>query len=137
MPRDQFIDVATGETITWEVNHEVVEAAIKRRNMGRLQPTAAGWTDVGPVRQQAPDGPELHRLTGLIATREQHEAFMRFWKICALRTVHYLPCTGGRQEVVIRSYEPTRRRVVRGPRGARLHIWRYTLEMEIITQIVG
>lgn len=135
MARSQFIDVATGDTYTWEINAEAMPSAVRKRTIEYHHPTAAGWAQVTPVRQQGTTTHELQRLEGTIATQTQHEAFMRFWRISATRTIHYLPCTGGRYEVVVRTYEPTRRRVVSGPRGATLHIWNYTLEMEIVTQI--
>lgn len=135
MARSQFIDVATGETYTWEMNASSVESAPRTRTIEHLQPTAAGWVNTAPARFQGDTTHEVHRLEGTIATRAQHEAFLHFWQLCAERSIHFLPCTGGRYEVVVRSYEPTRRRVVSGPRGARLHVWKYLLEMEIVGQI--
>jgi hypothetical protein len=132
---NQFYDPATGETYTWEFNNSTVEAAPRARTIEHLQPTAAGWEQVTPVRQQGDSAPEIHRLAGTVFSASQHEAFMRFWRTCATQTIHFLPCDGGRYEVVVRAYEPTRRRVVKAARGDALHVWDYTLEMEIVTQI--
>ncbi len=135
VPRNQFIDPATGEVLTWELNHNTVEAAPRIRAVEHEHPTAAPWLQVEPVRTQGEIGPEVHRISGLACTEAQHQAFMRFWRICAERTIHFLPCTGGRYEIVVRAYEPTRQGVVRAPRGGGLHIWKYNLTMEIVQVI--
>lgn len=133
---NQFYDPATGETYTWEFNHNAVEASPRTRAIEHLLPTAAGWQQVTSVRQQGDMAPEVHRLTGTAFSASQHEAFMRFWRICATRTIHFLPCNGGSYEAVIRAYEPTRRRVVGAARGDGLHVWDYTIEMEIVGPVI-
>lgn len=135
MARNQLLDPATGDTYTWEVNQSAVPQLVRHRNVETAQPTAAGWEHVAPVLTQGEETHKIQKLEGLIATQSQHEAFLNFWRICAERTVHFLPCTGGRYEVVIRSYNPTRKRVVKGPRGARLHVWDYEMSMEIVAQL--
>lgn len=135
MPRSQFIDVASGMNYTWEVNAREVPGNVQKRAVEALQPTAAGYANTQPVLIQSEQHHQIERIEGLIANRTQHEAFLNFWRISAERTIHYLPCTGGRFEVVVRSYTPTRKRVVRGPRGARLHVWTYELTMEIVAQV--
>lgn len=135
MAHNTFIDPGTGETYVWEVNHDTVAAAARTRFIEHQHPTANGWVNTMPVRLQGATTAELHRLSGTALSRSQHEAFLHFWAICAERSIHFLPCTGGRYEVVVRSYEPTRKRVVSGPRGTSLQVWKYTLDMEIVTQI--
>jgi hypothetical protein len=135
MARNQFIDAATGDAYTWEVNHREVPSLVRSRSIEVEQPTAAGWEHVAPILTQGPEAHQLHRIEGLVANRAQHEAFLNFWRISAERTVHFLPCTGGRYEVVVRSYAPTRKSVVSGPRGAKLHVWNYELTMEIVAQL--
>ncbi len=135
MPRNQLIDPETGETYVWQVNDSEVEAAVKTRTIGHLQPTAAGWETVRPIRQQGESGPNIRRFRGMVAQRAQHEVFLRFYQICQAHTVHLILYTGERLEVIIRSYEPGRKRLIRGPHGARWYVWRYTMEIEIVTQI--
>ncbi len=135
MARNQFLDPATGDTYTWEVNQAEVPALVRHREVTNEQPTAAGYEHVSPVLTQGTETHQIHRLEGLVATQSQHEAFLNFWRISAERTVHFLPCTGGRYEVVVRAYNPTRKRVISGPRGARLHVWKYEMTMEIVAQL--
>ncbi len=135
MARDQFIDAATGETYTWELNHEAEEAAARQRTIQVSQPTAAGWQQVSPVRQQGEGGPYVRRFTGTVATATQHAAFLKFWQICASRSIIFQVTTGERLEVIIRSYQPGRKRVITGPRGARTYIWKYTMELEIVSVV--
>lgn len=136
MPRNQFIDVATGEVYTWQVNHASVSSAVRKRMVEHTYPTAGGWVaDVAPILQQGSDLHEIHQLEGMVANQAQHEALQRFWQISTTRTIHWIAATGGRYEVIVRSYLTTRHRVIRGPHGARGHIWKYTMELEIVALI--
>ncbi len=135
MARNRFVDPATGESYIWEINDSEVEAHARSRTVTVLQPTAAGWQSVAPIRQQGGDGHELRRFKGMVATATQHDVFLRFWQFCASRTIHFYVYTGEHLEVIIRSYQPGRRRVISGPRGARVYVWNYTMEIEVVARL--
>lgn len=134
MSRDRFIDPATGSSYAWPRNHLVEEQGTRARKVTSLWPTAAGWQQVHPVRVGGADSPLVKRLSGTLADEHQHEAFLRFFRLCDSQTVHYQSCHGGRFEVLITDYTPTRRRVVRARGGANL-IRTYTIDMEVVTQL--
>lgn len=118
----------------WPVNHSEEDGYGRTRALTILQPTAAAWKPVKPIRQQGAGSPRVLQLRGSIFDEDQHRTFLRFLALCTTQTVHFTHCEGGKFEVLLTRYEPTRQRVVKTPRGG-TRLWRYALEMEVIAQL--
>lgn len=132
--RDSFVDPATGQEYLWHLNHSSEEAGQRTRRISVLKPTAIGWQQAAAIKQQGVSAPQLMRLAGAIFEPAQHEQFLRFWRLSEAQTVHFVHCSGERYEVLVRTYEPQRKGVVRSAGGLD-HMWRYTIEMEVVARI--
>lgn len=135
MSRCAFVDPATEYRYVWAFNPDTVEQAAATRQVTKIEPVAAGWGDeVHPTRQQGAKGPESLRIAGTIGNAAQHEAFVRFERLSATQSVVFEHFTGDRLEVIVVTYEATRRAAVRGPDGDK-SARTYRLELEILNQL--
>lgn len=135
MSRCAFVDPATEDRYVWAFNPDLVEQSAATRQVTKLEPVAAGWgDDVQPTRQQGAKGPEVLRLAGTIGNEAQHQAFIRFERLSARQTVVFEHFTGDRLEVLIVTYEATRRAAVRGPDGDQ-SARTYRMELEVLNTL--
>jgi hypothetical protein len=135
MPREQFRDSLSSAagglpTYQWEINHSEESANEQTRSIEDTANTAG----TGYVRQQGTTSPEIRRWSGTILTKTQYDAMQDYYAACSSRTIFLTDFTGEEREVVITSFNPTRKRTVRNPRDASipLHYWTYEITMEVI-----
>lgn len=120
----------------WHINHNEEQGSSKARAIEHTANT--GLT--GLVRQQGAETPFVMQLKGTILQEVQHVKFLQFFEACSSRTIRYYDFNGDGYEVLITRYDHPRRRTVRNPRDpvdAPMHVWDYTLEMEVITFLSG
>lgn len=142
---NRFTNPKLGSVYDWPVNHETEEGMEKRRTIEHSAPTGQGsYANVGLIKQQGADSPLVIRLAGKILDRDQHTAFLAWWKLCQTQTIYFRDFASNEYEVLITAYSPLRQRVVRNTRGgtslsteAPQNIWTYTLEMEVVRVIAG
>lgn len=130
--RNRFRDpLALLATYEWEINHSTEEANEKRRNIERTAPTGDG----GFVRQQGEASPRILKYAGVILTMTQKTAMDAYYAACDRSTVFFRDVDGGELEVIITGFNATRFGVAWNQRDTvnmRHHIYRYTIEMEVI-----
>lgn len=131
MARAALIDPATGERVVFEMNPSSQEDGKRERSVAVLKPAAAGWRPVSSTLQQSERGPLTKRYSGLAPSRAQHAMLLRFRALSEEQSVIFEDPDGTTREVLVTAYEPTRRRVVRGPRGG-LEVWNYQLELQVL-----
>lgn len=127
---------AAGTTYDWTVNHDAEE----QTGVSRAITHGANTANVGLVRHQGEKAPLTLRYTGTILTREQLVAMYSWFALCETQTIHFEDCEQNVYEVIITSFNPIRKRVVRNSRdlaNAELHVWTYSIEMDVIQVISG
>lgn len=142
---NRFTNPRLGTIYDWPLNHDTEEGMEKRRNIEHSAPTGQGSdASVGLIKQQGDDSPMLIKLGGKILDRDQHVAFLAWWKLCQTQTIYFRDFASNEYEVLITAYSPQRQRVVRNTRGgtdlateAPQNTWAYTLEMEVVRVISG
>lgn len=137
MARNIFSDPAGSlATYNWTVNHDEETEQGKARQIDHGGNTAS----TGLVRQQGDDGPVTLRYSGTMLDEAQVITTLKYFQACRTRTVRFTDFNGDAYEVLITSFAPKRQRVLRNSRdltNAPLHIWKYQIEMEVITFISG
>jgi hypothetical protein len=134
---NKFIDPATGNTYNWPINHREESEFGRARSMVRMAPSRSG---VGLGRQQGEDSPMLIQIKGVILTKAQRDALISWYALCETQTIYFEDFSGERYEVIITSFKPTRRGVVRNHQDlANMPTWvyDYTMEMEVVKALVG
>lgn len=131
--RNRFRDpLAILATYEWEINHGTEEADEKRRNIERTAPTGG----VGFVRQQGEASPRVLKRAGDILTMTQKDAMDAYYAACDRSTVFFRDIDGVELEVIITAFNATRVGVAWNQRDTvnmRHHIYRYTIEMEVVS----
>lgn len=132
--RNSFTNPATGSVYVWTTNHLTEESNGVTREVTHLEPIAAGWTDAPPMLQQGAATPRKVRFGGTIIDDYQHAVFLIVTRLSKTQTVlfHHGPDNLD-WEVLVTSYEPQRVRVTKGARNGATHVYRYSLELEVIT----
>lgn len=137
MARNRFEDPSGALTAyDWQVNHSEEEEGGQSREVDHTANT--GLT--GLVRQQGAADPIMLSYKGTILHRAQVVQMLRWWEACRTRTVFFQDYAGDRYEVVITSFKPQRLRTEHNPRdsaSAPLWYWKYTLVMEVVTNLAG
>lgn len=136
--RDTLIDVMPGGLGEYQfpINHETEDEFGGERSIEHTAPTS----NVGAVRQQGDDGPLVMRLQGRILHKAMHQTLQNFFEQSRTRTMRFRDFEGEEYEVLITAYKAKRQGVVLNSKdltNARLHIYSYTLQMEIIRVISG
>jgi hypothetical protein len=130
MPRNTFINPATGETYEWHRNHESEEASGKTRAISGQANTG----QTGRVRQQSMAEPFALRLRGRIVHRAQFVAMWRWFELCESQTIYFRDSLGQEYEVQITAFNPRRVRKERSislDPTIPLHFWEMDLEMTV------
>lgn len=120
----------------WEINHNEEEQSGKTRNIEESANTAG----TGLVKQQGDDGPLRFEYSGSILRETQLTTMLKYFQACKTRTVIFTDFAGDQYEVLVTSFQPTRKRTLRNPRdqaNAPLHYWTYKIALEVITILVG
>lgn len=120
----------------FQVNYNSEEEVGKERSIERTANT--GMT--GAVRQQGDDGPLIFRFTGTILHKAQHQALRNFYEASKSRTIIFRDFEGEEHEVLITAYKAKRKAVVHNSKdvaNARLHIYEYTMSLDVIRTISG
>lgn len=133
---NRFYDASDDAEYLWPINHLQEEEGGTTTSVARSAPTSG----IGVVRQQGEETPLKFTFQGTILDPAQHEAFVEWRERCRTHTVQFRDFAGEEYEVLITSYRPRREWVAHNPRGgttARNHIWRYTLEMDVIQVLSG
>lgn len=128
MSRCAFTDPATGVRYQWTRNYEEESSSSRTRAIATVEPTAAGWAQVEPVRLQGAAEPRTRRYTGK-ADDATHLIFARMYALSQTQSVIFEDIDGSRTEVFVTGYDPTRVGVVRTIGNAN-HYRSYTLDME-------
>lgn len=131
MAREQFRDpLGLLATYIFAVNHSEESANEQTRDVTRT----ANTSGTGFVRQQSASSPEVRKWTGTILQKSQYDAMQAYYLACSTRTVFFTDFTGVEKEVVITSFNPTRKRTQRNQRDPSIpfHYWTYELTMEVI-----
>lgn len=135
MARNYFIDPAgVRTTYPWQINHSDEDEFGKSRNIQHGAKTAS----TGLVKQQSDDSPMVMRVRGVILHKAQIQEMIAWWKLCETQTIHFTDFTGDTYEVIITAFKPTREKTIKNPRdyaNAPYWIWKYELEMEVVTFI--
>ncbi len=113
----------------WQVNHREEEAA----NLSRSIERTAVTTGTGYVRQQGQPSPKLLNFSGTILHQTQKAAFDAYFAACDTRTIFFRDVAGDEMEVVIVSLNITRHAVLRNPHNDEPWIWKYQIQMEVVT----
>lgn len=113
----------------WQVNHREEEANQDSLNMERTAVT----TGTGYVRQQGQPSPHVLNFSGTILHQTQKDAFDSYYAACQTRTIFFRDVSGVEMEVVIVSMNITRRAVLRNPHNDEPWIWKYQIQMEVIS----
>lgn len=123
-------------TYVWAVNHDEESEQGKTRAVEHTGNTGT----TGLVRQQGDDEPLVLRFSGTMLQETQVIATLRYFQACRTRSVRFTDFNGDGYEVLITSFKPLRQRVLRNDRDlsrAPLHIWKYQIEMEVLTILSG
>lgn len=135
----KFIDpFGVVPTYTWTINYKPdgEDAFGKERTVQRTAATKGHSL----IRQQQDDGALILKFSGTALTKEQHNAFIQWWKLCSDQTVIYQDFTGDQYEVVILGYMPKRVGVARNMRdtaNAPMWVYDYDIDMDVVTVISG
>lgn len=129
-PRERLRDAASIlATYDFDINHREEQGTGLNRNVTRTAPTSG----VGFVRQQGAGNPAIFRFSGTILKQAHYAAIRAYYDACESRTVFFKDYTGTEYEVLITGFDTTRVAVAKNPREPGLmHIWKYTLEMEVV-----
>ena len=131
-----FTDPTNGETYTWAINHESENDATGQERSISYGGTSGGRT----IAQQGNSKPLEFHLSGSVLSEAQHEAFIDWYNRCENRTIYWTDPAGDQYEVQITTYNPTRQRTIKNPKGGaknQLWYWRYELSMRVIRVISG
>lgn len=132
MPREQLRDpLGILDTYQFAINHTDESSNEQTRTVTRTANTAG----TGFVRQQSASSPPVRKWTGTILEQAQYDAMQNYYRACSTRTVFFTDFTGVEEEVVITSFNPTRKRTQRNFRDPSipLHYWTYEIVMEVVT----
>lgn len=133
---NRFYDASDSTEYLWPLNHSEEEAIGEERPITETAVTSG----IGVVRQQGAEAPLKILLRGTVLDPAQHAAFIAWRRRCRTHTIQFRDFAGDVFEVLITSYKPQRQAVLRNPRGgstAPLHIWKYTMELDVISVISG
>jgi hypothetical protein len=131
MPRAALINPASGVRVVFEISPSEEQQSRRVRTVTRARPAASGWRPVTPTLQQGARGPLTKQFNGLAPSRAQHEMLLAFRRLSESQTVIFEDPDGNSYEVQVTTYEPTRRSVVRGPRGGS-EVWGYSLTLQVM-----
>lgn len=129
--RNKFIDPKTAAEYSWAINHDEEEEVGRSRNIQHTANTA----NTGLVRQQGAQEPLELKYSGTILTLAQLQYMWAWFALCESQTIWFQDFENNVYEVTISAFHPVRKRVARNPRdltNAPLHIWDYTIEMDVI-----
>lgn len=129
---NRLYNPVSGLSYAWAINHSEESPLTVRR-----QYEAGGRTTVGLSRQQAPGDPLQLTLRGTILDPAQKDVLDTFYADCDDNTLIYEDYALQAYEVIITSWEPRAERVARNPVTSGLIVWRFTIEMEVVSVIAG
>lgn len=133
MSRNVFSDPSGDlDSYSWAINHSEEAGPELTIPLDHTANTAG----TGLVRQQGDPQPLALTLRGTILTQAQYVEFLRWFEASTRHTIYFEDCAENEYEVIMRRFTAPRTRVASNPRGTgadRLHIWRYEMELEIVT----
>lgn len=133
---NRFTNPVTGGFYDWILNHNEEEASGLERTIEHTAPTDG----IGLIRQQGEEGPMVLQYRGSILQESQISTFRAWYNLCRSQTIYFRDFNGDEYEVLITSFKPQRKRVVRNPRdpvNAPMHTWTYEMSMEVLRVISG
>ncbi len=116
---NRLSDLVTGASYAWAINHLTEDPLDFSREYD-------DW------RQQSASSPARFRFQGTILEPEQLDSLLSMYEACDDRTLLFEDYTGDSYEVVIVLWDARPERAY-NPRTRDVFIWRYTVEMEIVT----
>lgn len=128
---NSIYDPATGVVYTWPVNHSTEDPL----NFSR-QYQAGARTTVGLSRQQEASDPARLRLQGTILEPTQKDALEALYLACDDGFLEFTDFAGDAYRVVIVAWDVRPERAVNPVTGG-LFIWRFTMELEIVSALFG
>lgn len=128
--RERFRDgAAILADYSFDINHKEEDGNEQRRNITRTANTA----NVGFVRQQGDKSPVVLKFLGTIMKQDQKDKMESFYAACDNRTIFFRDYTGVEYEVLITTFDTTRKSTIKNGRDPSImHYWTYRLEMEVI-----
>jgi hypothetical protein len=133
--RNYFINPATLEAYPWTINHQPTgdEGTEKKRSVQ----TSGLTSNIGLVRQQAPDEPMILKRAGEILDLTQEKEMWRWFQICKAQTIYFLEFNGDAYEVQITDFKVQRVGTGGPTRSGQPYYAKYTLEMEVYSVLRG
>lgn len=128
---NRLYNAAAGVSFAFAINHSEEEPLVLRR---QYEPGAPAT--VGLSRQQAADTLRL-TLRGTILDPAQKTALDTLYDFCEQDTLAYEDYARELYEVVIVSWDARPERVARNPLTSGLFVWRFSLELEVVTVLAG
>lgn len=128
-----FYDPATGERYVWEINH----ASESQVALPRSSSVGAAVPGIGLARQLGGEGALVFELEGTLLTPDQRDEFDHFWDLSGQRPIHFGDFAGNTTEVILTNKNIRRERVLYNRHTGDGYIFRFTLELAVLSQITG
>lgn len=129
---------ANGSRWDWLINHGW--EGEEEMGIARSIEASATVDGTGVVRQQGAETPLRLVRRGTILAPAQHAAMTAWARLARSQTIYYEEFNGDSYEVLIVAFRSHKEGVMANPRGgadAPMHLWRYTIEMDVLNVLAG
>lgn len=135
---NSFVDPRTGISYAWPLNH--ARDGAEENGLTRSIEHGATTGGIGVVRQQGALSPMTLSRRGTILDPAQHDQMVAWAELGQQQTIYFYDASGDQYEVVVTSFRSKPEGVVRNSRVASTApqmVWRFTLEMEVVSVLAG